>query len=434
MPVHFEIGGWTRNRRATDAAEWTDALGNTLRLEILSVAAPYLLAATDRSALREWCRRNAARRDGGIVSVDLVDVCGRQGLQIINKFERLPSYDYEGTLVLPLRGAHCRFVVRAREHGTTGMREAIITNHLLSFGELDLRSLVAGPKNSVPIPGWFKDPYDPAYKGRTLRSLADDPRVDGLFPDHPLTRVRTTLVKLRATMELDDVDKTDSGPTLPFTSSREEGRTSHEMSGGALGALLLQMGRVADAQSILAESLKDHVANVNADPTRVAAEWQILGFAHEAQGQLEAAEAAFREAAMRFAASLGERHLRTAQAVNNRARILIARKDAAAAESLFRSALEVFESEGSETTDAAVALNGLGLVYIANEQYAEAVGYFERAVGIFERVHGPAFPDTATALRNMALAWKRLGDLERMVETWQRAEGVEKASKAAGRR
>ena len=45
-----------------------------------------------------------------------------------------------------------------------------------------------------------------------------------------------------------------------------------------------------------------------------------------------------------------------------------------------------------------------------------------------------AFPDTATALRNMALAWKRLGDLERMAEAWQRADAVDKASKTAARR
>jgi tetratricopeptide (TPR) repeat protein len=284
-------------------------------------------------------------------------------------------------------------------------------------------------QDGVPIPGWFKDPYDPVYQGRTLRSLADDPRVDALFPDHPLSRVRMALAKLRATLELDDVDETDSGPKLPFSSSGEEGRTGHEMSGGAVGVLLLQMGLFADAQTILTESLKRPIGNVNADPTREAAEWQLLGFAHEAQGQLEGAEAAFQEAAMRFAALLGERHLRTAQAVNNRARILIAREDAAAAEPLFRSTLEVFESEGSETSDAAVALNGLGLVHIAREQFREAVGCFERAVSIFERVHGPAFPDTATALRNLALAWKRLGDLKRMAEAWQRADDVDNALK-----
>src|SRR6476620_10005111 len=162
----------------------SDALGNTLRLEVVSGPAPYLTAAADLAALREWCRLNAARRNGGIVSADLVEVSGRQVLQIIDKYEQLPSYDYEGTLILPLRDRHCRFVVRACEHGMTGMREAIITNHLLSLGELDIRSMVAPerPKGGVPIPGWFTDPYDRTYKGRTLRTTrgvrADD--VDGV--------------------------------------------------------------------------------------------------------------------------------------------------------------------------------------------------------------------------------------------------------------
>jgi tetratricopeptide (TPR) repeat protein len=433
-PVRFDTGGWTPHRGATGAREWTDALGNVLRLEIEPDPAPYLTAATDLSALREWCRRNAAQRDGGIVSVDVVEIRGRQGLQIIDKFERQPSYDYEGTLIVPLRDGHCRFVVRAREHGSTGMREAVITGHLVSSGELDLSSVLAsgGAKGGTPIPGWFSDPYEPAYEGRTLRSLADDPRVDGMFPNHPLSQVRMALARLRASIEFDDVGETERGPALTFAAAGDDLRVGREMSPLAVGALLLQAGRFADAQAILEESLKRHVADTSADPTRVAMEWQVLGMAHEAQAHLDEAEAAFEASATGFAASLGQRHLRTAQAINNRARMLITRKDADAAEPLFRFCLEVFESGPSETSDAAVALNGLGLVHIVHEHYREAVGCFERAVDIFERVHGPAFPDTATALRNMALAWKRLGDLERMAEAWHRAEDVESASRRRG--
>ena len=429
-PIRFDAGGWTPNRRATGTREWTDALGNVLRLEIETEPAPYLAAATDLSALREWCRGNAAQRHGGIVSVDVVEVHGRQGLQIIDKFERRPSYDYEGTLIVSLRDGHCRFVVRACEHGTTGIREAVITSHLVSSGELDISSMLAhGGANGVPIPGWFSDPYDPTHKGSTLRSLADDPRVDGLFPDHPLSQVRMALAKLRASIEFDDVEETACGQTLTFAAAGEERQSGGEMSPLAVGTLLLEAGRFVDAQTILEESVRRHVAKASVDPTRVAMEWQVLGLAHEAQAHLEEAEAAFEASATGFAASLGQRHLRTAQATNNRARMLISRKDADAAEPLFRFSLEVFESGPSETSDAAVALNGLGLVHIAREQYTEAVGCFERAVDIFERVHGPAFPDTATALRNMALAWKRLGDLERMAEAWHRAEDVEKASR-----
>jgi tetratricopeptide (TPR) repeat protein len=431
LAVRFDTGGWTPNRRATGAREWTDALGNALRLEIETEPAPYLTAATDLSALREWCRRNAAERHGGIVSVDVVEVHGRHGLQIIDKFERRPSYDYEGTLIVPLRDGHCRFVVRACEHGSTGMREAVITGHLVSSGELDISNTLApdGASGGVPIPGWFSDPYDPAYEGRTLRSLADDPRVDGLFPDHPLSRVRMALAKLRASVEFDDVDEAECGPRLTLASAGEDRRSGHEMSPLAVGTLLLQAGCFVDAQTILEESLTRHAANASGDPTRVAMEWQVLGFVHEAQSHLDEADAAFQASATGFAASLGQRHLRTAQAINNRARMLVSRQDADAAEPLFRFSLEVFESGPSETSDAAVALNGLGLVHIVREQYLEAVGCFERAVDIFERVHGPACPDTATALRNMALAWKRLGDLERMAEAWHRADDVESASR-----
>jgi hypothetical protein len=58
--------------------------------------------------------------------------------------------------------------------------------------------------------------------------------------------------------------------------------------------------------------------------------------------------------------------------------------------------------------------------------YSEAIPCFERALAVFEQVHGPTFPDLATVLRNMAFSWKRLGNMERMVEAWQRAERVDR--------
>jgi tetratricopeptide (TPR) repeat protein len=80
------------------------------------------------------------------------------------------------------------------------------------------------------------------------------------------------------------------------------------------------------------------------------------------------------------------------------------------------------EERGS---NAGVALNGLGLVYNARELYSEAIPCFERALAIFERVHGPTFPDIATVLRNVAFSWKRLGNLERMADAWERADQVD---------
>jgi len=93
VPIRFDTDAWTRNRSTRDAHEWSDALGDTLRLEVVSRPAPYLTAAADLAALREWCRLNAARRNGGIVSADLVEVGGGDMDRMAEAWQRADRVD-----------------------------------------------------------------------------------------------------------------------------------------------------------------------------------------------------------------------------------------------------------------------------------------------------------------------------------------------------
>jgi hypothetical protein len=50
------------------------------------------------------------------------------------------------------------------------------------------------------LQGWFMDPYDPKYKGEVIRSITDNEEYDEEFPNHPLSRLRSTLKTVRESL------------------------------------------------------------------------------------------------------------------------------------------------------------------------------------------------------------------------------------------
>ena len=56
-------------------------------------------------------------------------------------------------------------------------------------------------RSSGYIEGLFADPYDPRYRGIILRSVADNEEYDDEFPDHPLSRLRSTLKTVRDSLQ-----------------------------------------------------------------------------------------------------------------------------------------------------------------------------------------------------------------------------------------
>jgi len=99
-------------------------------------------------------------------------------------------------LIMPMPNATCIWTTVAGEHGTTGIREAVITAELMNQGKLTVESYQAS---------WAQDPYDSAYCGvdrSTLRYLSDDESYDPQFPQHPLSKVRQELRTL-ASVEID---------------------------------------------------------------------------------------------------------------------------------------------------------------------------------------------------------------------------------------
>jgi hypothetical protein len=95
------------------------------------------------------------------------------------------------------------------------MREAVVLDEKLRSGEVRLKSDGKG------IDGWMKDPYDDTRTSGLARSLADDDKYDGRFPDHPLSRARRFLVAAEESLRV-----TDSIKTAPPFNYRAPARAS----------------------------------------------------------------------------------------------------------------------------------------------------------------------------------------------------------------
>jgi tetratricopeptide (TPR) repeat protein/uncharacterized RDD family membrane protein YckC len=469
--IRFDTSGWKEKQASNDALEWRNADGDVLRVRFSAQPASFLSDPSDLGSLREHYRREAAASRGAIVLVETVSIQGIPCIEAIKKFERLPAYAYEGVLVLAFEASHFILTLESLERGKTGMREAVLTAHLAERGELEIREEPG--TGATVIKGWFLDPYLEGYQGPVLRSLSDDERLDALFPLHPLSKIRSVLRRIKKTLSFDPTLRSSKLPgsgaasiaTQDVEKSRPD-RARRPLASATVGALFAKGGRAEEAMAILEESVQEaesaqggpspeladaamelgrlHLIQGDAGkaqaPLRRAAGLReqlgrsrdlaeallLLAFACESQADLGEAEAALRKARVAVDKSGPEDRLR-GQVILNLGRICVSQHKVAEAEPLFKEALRLFEKEDPlQSSNAAVALNGLGLVHNELGKYSAAIPLFEKALSSFQAVHGPDFPDVATVLRNMAFSWQKLGDEQKARELLQRAARVTK--------
>ena len=147
--------------------------------------------------LRRWCRNLAQSRNGGLIEAQKVSCSLGPTAILIYKRLQVPAYIYTGMLFVSLERFPLVWTIVAGEHGTTRIREAIVTAILMKQGKLTIDEYRRS---------WAQDPYEPAYAGldrSVLRFVSDDRIYDEQFPDHPLAKVRHVLALLPANVQLD---------------------------------------------------------------------------------------------------------------------------------------------------------------------------------------------------------------------------------------
>jgi tetratricopeptide (TPR) repeat protein len=430
--VRLDTEGWTLAKRRRDSLEWRNADGDTLRACVDNNLSSPLAGLSGADSVRAFCREEAIRRGGGMVCAEIVQTGGIPAVKVINKYERHPAYAYDGTLILPCKNVQFSISIDSIERGVTGERDALVASQLAGGGELEIEP-PAAPGQPGKVKGWFQDPYDPSYQGISIYSMSDDDRVDVLFPNHPLSKIRKCLGHIQATLVIDRAILKDTLLGLGSMGEEEPSSQPRRLLSPAtlsslyllFGSSLLEAGRFDDVEKLFPISISELERAVGVNDPHVAKQLFLLGLAYDCQRKYLDAESVLSRALRIFEQTLGQNDMNTAQAMLNLARVYVSLGRHEEAEPLFVHTLNVFNETDASGGNAGVALNGLGLVRNARGLYLEAIPYFEQALQNFERVHGPDFTDCATVLRNMALSLHHTGDDRRAEEALNRARRIE---------
>ena len=182
---------------------WAGDFGGSMTLTRDDAAAADRLL--DLAAAQRDHRARAAQRRGGLVSVEVVEIAhDMAALEVITKHPHGTGFGFEGRFVVDAN-SETYTVQIVGDEAMTGARESIVSALRLELGEIDLLAMMAGPVDPATggraVPGMKLDPYDSAYDAQATYSASDDPRIDDVFPKHPLSFIRATFQRARSTWE-----------------------------------------------------------------------------------------------------------------------------------------------------------------------------------------------------------------------------------------
>src|SRR6266852_3354115 len=165
--------------------------------------------------VRSFYRQLTSGNGVGMIEVEVMKLDGCDAIRSIFKQPQSPSgMTYLGSITLTFRDFSYVIKVQCEERGMTGMRDAVVLDAWMKSRKLD-------PKD--PLRGWKGDPYDPTFKARIQRNVADDASYDAKFPDHALSRLRRVLDRIQASLRVAATVK--AAPPFVFSgSSKNEGK------------------------------------------------------------------------------------------------------------------------------------------------------------------------------------------------------------------
>lgn len=211
--LRFDIRGLRMTNTGSALREWATATGDTIGVHFVDGPPDIAADPGDIAALRNFYRERAIADGFGLIEADTLRLAGCTAIRLVLKVPQQPGgLSYLASLILPFR-EFC-FVVKVLcvERGTTGMRESMILNNAIANGEVT-------PSEHGDMLGWARDPYGDAARPAVLWNLSDARTHDARFPDHALSRARSLLDRIEATLRIDDSVR--GAPAFVYRSGRK---------------------------------------------------------------------------------------------------------------------------------------------------------------------------------------------------------------------
>jgi len=180
-----------------------------------------------------------------------------------------------------------------------------------------------------------------------------------------------------------------------------------------IGTGYMKLGLYAEALPLLVETLTLRRNALGDDHRETLAAANDLGRLLKENGDIDSAEAYYREALDGRRRTLGNDHPDTLATIGNLAGVLRQKGDLDAAEPLYREAMEGFRRVlGNDHPGTLATTDNMGTLLQHRGDLKGATRYHRQALNGYRRVLGTDHPDTLAAINNMGTLLQRLGHLE----------------------
>ncbi len=195
--INFDHGELELEFERDDEIKWRSSFGEIISVHFFPIPPDLPAPVHDLSIHRESARVRLAEISGAVIEVEIAQLGDYAALHQIFKLPMKPSgMLYIASYTIPFQT--CSFVIKAQcpEVGATGIRDALVAD----MSEVDLDELennrIVIIEGGKKIP-WMQDPYEPNFEAPLLRNRSEDRQWDAEFPDHPLSRARKFLEKVK---------------------------------------------------------------------------------------------------------------------------------------------------------------------------------------------------------------------------------------------
>jgi tetratricopeptide (TPR) repeat protein len=203
-----------------------------------------------------------------------------------------------------------------------------------------------------------------------------------------------------------------------------EAQTHLEVAFGHLSTVCSDHGKHDLAIALALQAIEESEKAGRSAYPDLAMHWLQLAKTHEASGDYEKAEVAYKHALSLTEQTLGPNHPYTASSLNNLAGMYDRKLEYDKSEPIYLRSLKIFEeTEGSEQNLAYTA-GQLGWLHLQKGEFDKAEPFFKRAVDVSEKALGAESPVYAIHLNGLAVLYQRRKEFSRAESLYKRSLAI----------